>query len=289
LGLALRANVQDNQIARGKEVLAVLHKNFPENSLEVLVQLGQKLHGQIERLRQQGEPAKQKLEETLLYFSTFVEEVERQQKDQSKPEMLLFLATSYSSLDNHSKAAELVNQIREPGPAPGQDTHDPRELAIYHAARLLYVREMRLAKDYKTAATALTSIQETPWGQNSLDARKERILLLEDQELFSGKGGAATAWIELMQHLRPRLSDSKIKEQYFDCYYHLTCCFLRNALKASDPKKRAAGLKVAANYIVKFEAQSDASDAVKQQFADLLAREPLLKEQYDDLKKGAGQ
>jgi hypothetical protein len=285
MGLALSANVQDSRPNRGKEILANLQQHFPENSFEVLLQLGKELNAQIQTLRQQGEPAKEQLESTQRHFAAFVELVEKQQTDNPRPEIMLFLAGSYSSLDNHKKAAELASLIREPASMAGQTMPDPKALSIYHVARLLYVRELRLAKEFKSAAKAITEVQATAWGQNSLEVRKERVLLLEDQESLSGKNGAITAWNNLMQQLRPRLGDNKIKEQYFDCYYHMTWCIYQNALKATDPKKKAKDIRLAANFIVKLEGQPDASGPVKQQFADLLAREPSLKEQYDELKK----
>src|SRR5207253_2487218 len=64
IGVALRACVQDDQMNRGKEVIAILLQHFPQSSLEILRQVAGPINDQIQRLRQQGEPAKQQLERT---------------------------------------------------------------------------------------------------------------------------------------------------------------------------------------------------------------------------------
>ena len=282
LGLALRADVQDNKMDRAKEDLDLLQKTFPENSLDILVQFVQQLNAQVQQLRQRGEPAKNDLEKTIANFSAFLGELSKQQEKNPKPDIILFLAGSYSSLGDHRTAAELAKKIEERRPAAGKDQADPKEMQLYHVARLLYVRELRLAKDFATAEATLKWILGTPWGQNNLEARKERIQLLEDQERYAGKDGAYVAWDSLMKQLKPRLNDNKIKEQYFDCYYHLTYCVFKNALKTGDPQKRANYLRSAANLITRLEAQADGgSEMARRKFAELLEKEPLLKEQYD--------
>jgi hypothetical protein len=284
LGLALRANVQDSKLNRGKDVLELLQKTSPENSIEILVQFVQQLNNQVQLLRERGEAGKQDLDRTVTNFTMFLDELARQQEKTSKPDIVLFLAGSYSSLDNHQKAAALANWIAEPSPADNKA--DAKAAQLYHVARVLYTRELRLAKDFIAAQAALNAIQATDWGRNNLEARKESVLILEDQEMYAGKGGAILAWNNLMQQLRPRLSDNKIKEQYFDCYYHLTCCIFKNALKMNDPQKKARDIRVAANFIIKLETQPDGGgELAKRKFTELLEKEPLLKERYEELRK----
>ena len=91
-----------------------------------------------------------------------------------------------------------------------------------------------------------------------------------------------------MQQMRPKLADNKIKEQYYDCYYHMSYSIYRHALKMADAVKRTQNIRVAANYIVRLEAQQDpAAEATKKRFQDLLVQEPALREQYEELKKNA--
>ena len=128
LGLALRASVQDNQVDQGKAILELLQQTFPENSFEILVQLIQQLRTTLEELRQQGTPAREQLKKTVANFSTFLDELTKQQQKSAQPEMLLFLGQSYSSLDKHERAAEILNTIQPAAPP-----------ALYHLARVLSV------------------------------------------------------------------------------------------------------------------------------------------------------
>lgn len=123
-----------------------------------------------------------------------------------------------------------------------------------------------------------------------MEAKKESILLLEDQEKYqlSRTQGAIPQWHQLMLALRPKLQDNRIKEEYFDCYYHLTYCIFQNALKKTDQKQRLKELTVAASFITRLEEQTDAgSDVCKKRLQELLAKEPLLKEAYDAFKKNS--
>ena len=52
--------------------------------------------------------------------------------------MVRFLALGYSGLDKHAEAAALLEKIPKPA--------KPEDEKSYHAARLLYVHELRLAK-----------------------------------------------------------------------------------------------------------------------------------------------
>ena len=82
------------------------------------------------------------------------------------------------------------------------------------------------------------------------------------------------------------LQNPKIKEQYYDCYYHRAYCIYKYALKLPDAKKRTQNIRIAATYIVKLEALPDeTAHATKKRFQELLGQEPALKEQYDELKK----
>jgi hypothetical protein len=277
LGLAVRANVQDNQLDQGKQILELLQKSFPENSLEILVQLVQQLRLHLQELRQQGAPASAQLAKTVAHFSSFLDELAKQQQKNARPEILLFLGQSYSSLDKHERAGELFDSIKGDGPP-----------ALYHLARILYVRELRLGKDFSKAEAVLKDILASDWGKQHLEAKKEGILLLEDQEKYqlSRTRGAIPEWNQLMQSLRPKLQDNKIKEQYFDCYYHLTYCIFKNALKKSDKKQRQKDIQVAATFIARLEEQPDTGiEECKKRLEELLDKEPLLKEQYAALKQ----
>ncbi len=288
LALAVRAHVQQGNLSRGREVLELLQRSAPENAHEILVQLIQQLRAQMQELRQQGQAGKARLDKTIANFSAFLDELGKQHDKIPKPEMILFLAQSYSQLERHGRALELLERIAEPAAAA-----TPQEVQLYRAARLLSVRELRLERKFDKAKEVLQSILGTPqrpgWGQQSLEAQKERILLLQDQEFYSGRAGAIFGWNELMAQLRPKIGqDNKYKEQYFECYYHLTYCVFKNALKMSDAKKQREALHLAANFIVQLEiSQPDRGGELSRKlFEELLQQEPLLKAKYDELKKG---
>jgi hypothetical protein len=287
LGLALRASVQDNKLDAGREILDLLQKAFPENSLDSLVQLVQQLRDQIQHLRQQGESAKAQLDKTVANFSTFLDELTKQQEKNPRPQVLLFLTQSYSSLDKHTRAAELANRIAEPKTPEGKKEPDPREVQIYRVARILYARELRLDKEFQKADLILKEIQSAPWGMRNVEVKKEAIFLLEDQDKYAGKDGAVLAWSNLMTQMRPRIVDNKVKEQYYECYYFLTYAIFKNALLIADPAKKNSYIRTAATFIIKLQEQPNASDLVKKRFDELLAKERLLKEQYDALKNAA--
>ena len=106
--------------------------------------------------------------------------------------------------------------------------------------------------------------------------------------MLPNRAGAIHEWNKLMQTMRPKLGDNKIKEQYYDCYYHMAYCLYKNALKMPVAKTRTHNIRVAANWIFKLEAKQDAAaDICKKRFQELLEQETALKEQYNDLKKNA--
>jgi hypothetical protein len=280
LGLALRANIQDSRIVQGREILDLLQKTFPDNSNDIMVQLVGQLREQIKDLRQQGQPAEEQLKKTVDSFSTFLDQLTKQQEKSPRPEVMLFLAQSYSSLDNHARAAELANSIPEP-----EKKDDARALQLYHLARILQARELRLAREFGKAKTELDKIAAAPWGKTNLEVMKEKVFWLEDQDRLGGRQGAVAEWDKLMRTLKPRLGDNKIKEQYFDCYYHLTYCIYKSGLNESQNlARRQRDIQTAARFIVKIETQPDVSEDIKKRFAELLDKEKLLKQQYDKEK-----
>jgi len=81
------------------------------------------------------------------------------------------------------------------------------------------------------------------------------------------------------------LQDNRIKEQYFDCYYHLTFCILQNALKKSDNKQKEKEIRAAASFVARLEEQPDTGiEVCRKRLHELMEKEPLLKEAYRALK-----
>lgn len=290
LGLALRANVQDNKINEARELVGLLQQFSPEQSREILKRLVQQLRLQVLSLREKGDAVKADLDRTVTNFTAFLDQLAKQQEQKPNAEMTLFIAQSYSSLDNHRRAAELVEKV-----SPPADEKDPKPVQVYRAARILAAREYRLDKQYDKADALLQGTQASVggkpgWGQQNMDVQKERIFLLQDQEKYSGAGGAILAWNGLMKQLQPRIrEDVRLKEQYFECYYHLTWCLFKNGQKQTDPAKKLAASRQAARFVVQLQqTQPDmGGEANKKRFEELVKAEPELREQVEQLQKSA--
>src|SRR4029077_8101203 len=125
----------------------------------------------------------------------FLDQLAKQVGQDPQSEMILFLAQSFSSLDNHKQAAELLERVPEPKPSGDEKTPDARKVQVYRAARILAARELRLDRQFDKAKvlleTLLGTAKQPGWAHDNLDAQKERIYLLEDQEQF---GQAMLAW-----------------------------------------------------------------------------------------------
>lgn len=299
LGLGLRANVQTGNTSRAKEILELLQKAAATSGLEggitgILVELVQGLRKQMEELRQKGPKFKGELEKTERSFLAFldtlakqpdlvVEALKKDEKIDDRVPIVVFLATSYSSLNRHDKAADLLGRI-------------PEKAKSYRAIQVMQLRETRqdardLQGEPRTKALdnvkkQLNTLLETEWGKQSIDLERERLNLLEDLEIFGGEKGATQGWNALMQRLRkrdPQLQDTKIRDQYYEAYYHLVFCFYKNALRIPDEKKRADSIARSAKFIVSLESnQPDMGGEVyKKQYEELLKKEPPLKAEYE--------
>jgi hypothetical protein len=281
LDLSIRTAVLDGQTQIAREQLKLLTQLFPDNPLELLGATIQVLGEQIRSLRKQGKSAEALLQKTAESVSAFLDYLAEQQKNVTRPESLLFLAESYASLEQYARAAAFASRI-----LPPEQNDDARSQQIYRTAQVLLLRSLRAQKDWKRADSLLASLLATNWGPNSLDLKKERLYLRQDQGKFTGKQGAILGWNTFMLQLQPRLQDNRLREIYFEGYYQLTYCIYRSALEQTDSRTREKELKLAANYILKLEAQADpAADSCKHQLQELLTSAAPLREQYEALKK----
>ena len=149
----------------------------------------------------------------------------------------------------------------------------------------MYVRELRLDKQFDRAAAEMKKII-SEWGRNNLDAQREQIFILEDEEKYAA---AANMWSKLMQEkLKPHVGkDNRLTDQYFDCYYHRVWCIYKFGMKQSDAAKKQDYITRAATEIVKLDrGKVTLADHVKKKFDDLLRQEEPLRKQYNALKQG---
>jgi hypothetical protein len=295
LGLALRANVQEGNNKAAQEVLDLLQKQAGDlegGATVILVDLVQQLKGQIEELKQKGPGAEAELKKTTASFSSFLDSLASQPAKDLKPEVIRFLAFSYAGLDQHAKAAELLAKVPKPEPSKNPDpatkaAEDQRNEALHQDVRLLYARELRLAKQFDEADKVLKEMLATEQGKRSIGVQKELIFLLEDQEKYVP---AFKAWDKLMKEkLHPRLQDARYKEQYYEAYYHLTFCYYKYASKLTDENKKQAAIKRAAGFITKLEGSvpDRGGEALRKKYDELLEKEPDLKQRYEELKNGS--
>jgi hypothetical protein len=280
LGLGLRACVLESDLKQAQRLLALAsHDSLGEQKGNaVLFEVVSDLRGQIEELREKGPEAE--LDKAMATFRAFLDELAAHPIENQSLELIRMVAVGYASLDQHRRAAELLERV----PAPGAADHE-RE-ALYHGVRVLHARELRLAREFAKAGQASKEILATDWGQRSIDARKEQIFLLEDEGKLAP---AIRAWTELMTSVRRQIDqNARLRDQYFDCYYHLVHCRYEHAMKLTDDAKKKAALRRAAGLIVKLETTMPdmGSDTLKKRYRTLL-RDPALKEHYDELKKGS--
>lgn len=292
LGLALRANVLDGKSDRAKEILAFLQSSTGEfeNRSAILIDLVQQLRGQIEELKQKGASFDSEREKTVAAFVKFLDELAKEPNLQ--PEMIRFLAFSYSGLDKHAEAAALLEKIPPPSRSPlspggsGKGEGVSEEEKFYNESRVLHARELRLAKKYSEADAALRKFLQTDAGKRSLGARKEEAALLEDQSKYAP---AANAWFKLVEELKKlRDTNPQLGEPYHDCLYHYIFCMYHYGAQSADEAVKRKYLQRAARLIVSLERSDPQMGGLKERYQALLEKEPPLRIEYDAAKAAQG-
>jgi len=286
LGLALKANVQLNNLDRAKLVIKALQglqtdKGGDKGTTAILSQLVNLITQQVDELRKKND--KDSLQKAQAGFTSILNEVAGAQKTPT-PRLAYLLAKCYAGMDEHKKAADLLKPVADQAVA-GEAGPD---VQIHHAIQLLLIQEWRQLKEIDKAQTLLDSILagkdgKPGWGAKNLDAQKQRIMLLEDKENY---GAAAKLADKLMQQLKPRVEDNKIKEQYLELYYHETYCILKNGQGLSNADLKTRAIKTAAQRIIKLEKSQGGlnTDESRKRFEELLGKEADLREQYNAMK-----
>src|SRR5262249_6248888 len=231
------------------------------------------------------------------------------------PETRLFVAQAYSNLERHDKAAALLKAF-----PPAKD-RDESALQTARYAQLLYVRELRLSKDFKTAKDALDPILKG-WGKTDLNARREAVLLLEDEGSYAGavriardvqqqlsrsrteydkavlaarkaeadeqkaKSDEARTTAQLARQAAEQAKDraQSHRERYWEFYFYEVRCVVKNDLKPQYEKERDQRLAQNAKAIVNLEHGQDDSGGrdLGEKYGELLVNVPALKKAYTD-------
>jgi hypothetical protein len=305
LSLALRADVQTDNMAAARELLGLLQSSAGEldkgGASSILLGLVRQMEAQVQALRKDGPARQLQLERTISRFSAFLDEISKQPAKAMTPEFRRFLAIAYASLNRHDKAAELLSAASRPTPAT------PENENVYRSTRILLARELRLDKRFGRASAVLDELAATEAGKRSLEVRYERIHILEDQGQYVR---AAREWDKIMKSLAPLMNShpellqkskkqplgdkesaqlarqNRYRDEYFDCYFHFVECCVQHALTATDSAKRAERLQRAAVYILRLEENQPELwlESQQQRYRDMLDKEPLLKTQYTELK-----
>jgi hypothetical protein len=173
----------------------------------------------------------------------------------------------------------------------------PEEKA-YRPVQIFYIRELRLAKTPETlkkASEVLAKVMGEPappikkgWGRTDLIALKELGILMEAK----GEWKEAFAhWVPLVTQLSKKVeSQPRLKEHYFECYFHMALAYYKLGEGNADPAKREKGIEAAAKHILTFEKRWDGfgDEASQKRFTELLGQEAPLREEYEKQKKAAG-
>jgi hypothetical protein len=286
IGLDLRANVQLNNLERARSAIKALQAlqsdkgaEKADNTSAILTQLVSLITQQIEELRKKGD--QENLKKAQAGFAALLQEVAGSQKKLS-PKLAYLLARCYAGMDEHKKAADLLKPLAEAG--------DSGDAPLHHTIQLLLVQEHRQLKELDKARALLDEILKGKdgkpgWGAKNIDAQKAHVLVLEDEEKYAV---AAILCDKYVKQLVRRLDDNRLKDYYFEFYYHLVYCILKHGQGTDNTEKKTKAIHDAAQRIVALEkAQSGLGNREsKKRFDELLEKEPELREQYNALKGG---
>jgi hypothetical protein len=300
LGLAMRASVQKGKVAEARDILGLLRRlagndrdGAGDQTGATLQTLVLELKAQIRELKDKQQ--KKQLEATVKNFSQFLEELAKEPGYKDSKESIVFLASTYASLEKYAEAAKLYAQIPVPKIDPKKAKLTPeedRQLQDYWMMQVAYGRALRLAKQYPEARKVLTRILTDPKARGRFLAEKEDIHLLEDQGLY---GTAVGRWVKYQQHPQMQLAlktigskdpaeQKRIKELYYDCVYQYTYCMYMYGKNHKVEAKRDDYVKRAAAKVIQMEKNADAWEVIGDKFRALLRQEPLLMAEYERQK-----
>jgi hypothetical protein len=287
IGLALRANVQLNNLERARVAVKALQllqtekgaEKNADNTTAILAQLVGLISQQIDELRKKDD--KESLLKAQVGFTAILNEVAGGKKKPTA-KLAYYLARCYAGMDEHKKAVDLLKPFAEEPPGA--------EASLHQAIQLLLVQEYRQAKETAEARKLLDEILKGKdgkggWGTKKIDVQKSLVVQFEDEEKYTA---AILLCDKYVKQLVRHLDDNKLKDYYFDFYYHLVYSLLKHAQGMSDASKKTAEIRKAAQRIVALEKAQGGfgGDESKKRFEELLEKEADLRQQYNALKGG---
>jgi hypothetical protein len=310
LGLALRANVQNGNLFKAKQILGYLERLTGEEgggvaeTSGVLHSLIGDLGAQIKELKKANDP--DKLRATVKNFSAFIDDVALAllaKKDKGLDlKDTMFLAKCYASLEEYAKAANLYAKIPPPKALDKDNLkeEDEKEIATYWHLQVQYAKVLRLSahskEDLGKAKRVLDYLQRHKNARLQIYGEVEQIHILEDSGKFGTPlyGLAMKGWGGIMNNatLKAKMGDDpNLKELYFNAYYGNAWCLYKLSQTGAviTKGKDKDYLKTAANHILRLEksANQEGWQIVGHRFRELLTSEKKLKDEYEKLKKTA--
>jgi hypothetical protein len=267
--LALRSYVQLKRMDEARKLLQELYlagkqQELGQGVLPILREMGTQLREQIRLLENQGPAAAKELEQTRRNFKAFLDDLS---KDEKLPtEFRFWIVTSYQSIGEHEAAAQVARGLREQA-FNLPETSAEEQTRIYGQALYLEVDSMRLqAQTLKKAnmpdkATALLLEADKILLEGMKKAKLEKhpqyvalqILLMQEQELYSGPRGAIARWDQLRTALQPHLErGGMIRRVYLDACYNLVYCKYQEAKRLPEPKQRELAMRRTAELLASF-------------------------------------
>jgi len=279
LTIALKANLQQGKIDRTDLVLEALEQVTTTDSgdTNILQLLAFLIRTQVDELRKKGAVAD--LENAINGYSAIL--TKRTAKLKRTPEIVRQLASCYSSMKQHDKAAKELEAILS-------DAED----ATARGTRLLYIRELRQSgtpENLSKARELLNAILGTPakpnWGATDLTALVEQGYLLQAEEKWAE---AFAIWSRLVKQLAPRVAQGgPQRDRYFEAYAQMLTAACKLAATKSAQAERDKAYRAAALQLHNLEKSWPdlGGEQAKARFLELLEKEPELKEKVEALKK----
>ncbi len=278
--LALWSQIQSGNGKEAEDLLKNILDNKTQSDLEATSTVTNELlalvGGRLDELRKKGSDGAADLQRARENFDKFLNAMALESVETRSPEMVRFMAFSYSLLENHAQAADFLGRL--PPPSSGDGKASPEKETAYQSFQLLHARELRLARRFDDAQNKLRDILKADWGKKSTDVKKELLSLWEDKGEYQA---AARGWNDLMTTVRPQMEqNARLKDLYYECYYHVVYCLCSGAAATADARKKNDDVQKAANWFVKLK-------RIKHDMGsqELLSRYESLQERAPEFKK----
>ena len=286
LNLALRASVQGRDLAKAREVLAVMQQldggsgdEAVKNQLGQVYTLARQVAGEIKTL---SDP--KMIETGIAGMSAVVEELAKN-AEKYNTENTRLLALSFSSLGLHKRAVEVMQLAVDK--TIGEAKSDPAKFKQDGSGQgllLTFVKELRKDGRSAEARQYLVEWMGTPkapgWAANSVEAKLERLNILASEEKH---GLVVTEASTLAKQLLPRAADNLYKERYLEAYWHM----VNSTYLYGKGKKDGSQMDRAGSLLAQMERSwpDFGTQESRARVEEMLNREPNLRERFEAAKK----